>query len=179
MPSPVKKVAIEEGLAVLQPEKPRGDAFLSEMRALGADLSVVVAYGHILPKNVIDMPAQGTLNIHASLLPALRGAAPIQAAIRDGLTETGVSIMRMVPALDAGPVLHRVTVPILEDETYGELQLRLSELGAQAERLAAGVQIPDSAGFQRARSLVRTALTASPVAEEIEDAVAALLAESP
>lgn len=132
VPSPVKQVAIEEGLVVLQPEKPRGDVFLSEMRALGAELSIVVAYGHILPQPVIDMPAMGTLNIHASLLPALRGAAPIQAAIRDGLTETGVTIMRMVPALDAGPMLHRVTAPIFEDETYGELQMRLSELGAQA-----------------------------------------------
>lgn len=117
---------------MLQPEKPRGDEFLSEMRALGADLSIVVAYGHILPKAVIDMPAQGTLNIHASLLPALRGAAPIQAAIRDGLSETGVSIMRMVPALDAGPVLHLTRTPIVEDETYGELRLRLSEVGALA-----------------------------------------------
>lgn len=128
----MKRVAIEEGLPVLQPEKPRGDAFMDQMRALGADLSVVVAYGHILPKAVIDMPARGTLNIHASLLPALRGAAPIQAAIRNGLTETGVSIMRVVPALDAGPVLRQVATPVLEDETYGELQLRLSELGAQA-----------------------------------------------
>jgi methionyl-tRNA formyltransferase len=95
-------------------------------------VSVVVAYGHILPKAVIDLPRLGTLNIHASLLPALRGAAPIQAAIRDGLGETGVTIMQMVPALDAGPVLHRVRTPIVDDETAGELALRLSELGAAA-----------------------------------------------
>ena len=132
VPSPVKVIALEEGLPVLQPEKPRGDAFMDEVRALAPDLSVVVAYGHILPKAVIDLPAQGTLNIHASLLPKLRGAAPIQAAIRLGLAETGVTIMRMVPALDAGPIVHVLRTPIPDDETYGELQLRLSELGAEA-----------------------------------------------
>ncbi len=130
--SPVKKVAVAERITVLQPEKPRGDAFIAEVAALSADISVVVAYGHILPKVVIDLPRLGTLNIHASLLPALRGAAPIQAAIREGLAETGVSIMQMVPQLDAGPVLHTARTPILEDETALELSLRLSELGANA-----------------------------------------------
>ena len=130
--SPVKLVAIAEDIPVLQPEKPRGDAFLAEMAALAPDVNVVVAYGHILPRAVIDLPPLGTLNIHASLLPALRGAAPIQAAIRDGLTETGVTIMQMVPALDAGPILHTARTGILEDETSLELSLRLSELGANA-----------------------------------------------
>lgn len=130
--SPVKKVALAEGISLLQPEKPRGDAFVAEVAALSADVSVVVAYGHILPKVVIDLPRLGTLNIHASLLPALRGAAPIQAAIRDGFAETGVTIMQMVPALDAGPILHSARTPILEDETSLELSLRLSELGANA-----------------------------------------------
>ncbi len=130
--SPVKRVALEEGIPVLQPEKPRGDAFLAEIAALSPDVSVVVAYGHILPKAVIDLPRLGTLNIHASLLPALRGAAPIQAAIRGGLGETGVTIMQMVPALDAGPIVHTARTPILEDETSLELSLRLSELGASA-----------------------------------------------
>jgi methionyl-tRNA formyltransferase len=132
-PSPVKTVALEEGLPVYQPAKPRGDdAFLAQVKDLAPDISVVVAYGHILPRALIDLPRLGTLNIHASLLPALRGAAPIQAAIRDGLGETGVSIMQMVPALDAGPVLHMARTPILEDETAGELSLRLSELGSTA-----------------------------------------------
>ena len=130
--SPVKLVAIAEDIHVLQPERPRGDAFLAEMAALSPDVNVVVAYGHILPRAVIDLPPLGTLNIHASLLPALRGAAPIQAAIRDGLTETGVTIMQMVPALDAGPILHTARTGILEDETSLELSLRLSELGANA-----------------------------------------------
>ncbi len=130
--SAVKEVAVAEGLPVLQPEKPRGEEFMAQLDALAPDISVVVAYGHILPRAVIDLPRLGTLNIHASLLPELRGAAPIQAAIRDGLAETGVSIMQMVPALDAGPVLHTARTPILEDETSLELSLRLSELGANA-----------------------------------------------
>jgi len=128
--SPVKQIAVDEGIPVFQPERPRGDEFLSDLSRLHPDLSVVVAYGHILPKAVIDLPLRGTVNIHGSLLPALRGAAPIQAAIRDGLVETGVTIMRMVPALDAGPIILQSRTPVLEDETYGELSLRLSELGA-------------------------------------------------
>jgi methionyl-tRNA formyltransferase len=130
--SPVKLVAGAEGIPVLQPEKPRGDEFLAQLHVLAPDVSVVVAYGHILPKAVIDLPRLGTLNIHASLLPALRGAAPIQAAIRDGLAETGVTIMQMVPQLDAGPILLQAPTPIVADETAGELALRLSELGAGA-----------------------------------------------
>jgi methionyl-tRNA formyltransferase len=131
-PPPVKVVAEREGLRVLQPERPRGDAFMAELTALGPDLNVVVAYGHILGTAVIEQPPRGTINIHASLLPALRGAAPIETAIRQGLTETGVTIMRMVLAMDAGPILHTARVPILADESGGELRNRLSELGAQA-----------------------------------------------
>jgi methionyl-tRNA formyltransferase len=131
-PPPVKRVAQDEGIPVYQPERARDQPFVETLAQLQPDISVVVAYGHILPKHVIDLPRLGTVNIHASLLPALRGAAPIQAAIREGLTETGISIMRMVPALDAGPVILRVATPIAEDETYGELQLRLSEMGALA-----------------------------------------------
>ena len=128
--SPVKIVALEEGLPVLQPTKPRGDEFMAEMRALDAEVSVVVAYGHILPRAVIEMPKFGTINIHGSLLPALRGAAPIQAAILQGHTETGITIMQMVPALDAGPMLHTLRTNIEPDETYGELHDRMAELGA-------------------------------------------------
>ena len=128
----MKAIALEEGIPVLQPERPRGPDFVEALRALEPELSVVVAYGHILPREVIDLPRLGTLNIHASLLPALRGAAPIQAAIREGHAESGVTIMRMVPALDAGPVLLALPTPINPDETYGELQNRLSELGALA-----------------------------------------------
>jgi methionyl-tRNA formyltransferase len=128
--SPVKNIAADEGIPLLQPERPRGDEVLSQLAKLKPELSVVVAYGHILPKVVIDLPPRGTVNIHASLLPALRGAAPIQAAIREGRAETGVTIMRMVPALDAGPIILQARTAVLDDETYGELSLRLSELGA-------------------------------------------------
>lgn len=131
-PSPVKKVALQEGVPVLQPEKPRGEAFMAAVRELAPDLSVVVAYGRILPSAVIDLPPHGTLNIHASLLPKLRGAAPIQAAILEGFTETGITIMQMVPALDAGPMLHVLRTPIDAIETYGELHDRLAEMGAMA-----------------------------------------------
>jgi methionyl-tRNA formyltransferase len=127
---PVKQIALEEHVPVYQPENAKDAEFEDAIRLMAPDISVVVAYGHILPKRIIDLPQMGTLNIHASLLPQLRGAAPIQAAIRQGFTETGVTIMRMVPALDAGPIILPAAVPILEDETYGELQNRLSELGA-------------------------------------------------
>jgi len=129
---PVKRIALAESIPVLQPERPRGDEFVSQLRALTPDISVVVAYGHILPTEVIDLPRLGTINIHASLLPKLRGAAPIQAAIREGHSETGITIMRMVKALDAGPYIVQVRTPIPDDETYGELQLRLAEMGAMA-----------------------------------------------
>jgi methionyl-tRNA formyltransferase len=129
---PVKLIAEDEGLPILQPEKPRGPEFLDSIRALAPDVSVVVAYGHILPTPAIAVPKLGTFNIHASLLPQLRGAAPIQAAIREGHEQTGVTVMRVVPALDAGPILHQVATPIVDDETFGELSLRLSELGALA-----------------------------------------------
>ena len=131
-PSPVKVVALEEGIPVLQPLKPRGDEFVQQMRDLAPDISVVVAYGHILPKAVIDLPLHGTLNIHASLLPELRGAAPIQASILQGMPETGVTIMQMVPALDAGDMLHVLRIPIGPETTYGELHDQLAEMGALA-----------------------------------------------
>jgi methionyl-tRNA formyltransferase len=131
-PPPVKVVAEEEGIPVLQPVKPRGDEFIAQLRALEPDISVVVAYGHILSREVIDLPKRGTLNIHASLLPEYRGAAPIQAAIRDGLEWTGVSIMRMEQKLDAGPVILQLGTTVNADETYGDLAMRLSELGAAA-----------------------------------------------
>lgn len=143
-PSPVKLVAQQLGLPVLSPERPRGEAFLDELRALAPDLSVVVAYGHILKPEVLALPPLGSINVHASLLPELRGAAPINWAIARGHPETGVTIMRMVEAMDAGAIIHSVREPILPDETAGELTVRLSEIGAAAlvealALLAAGV----------------------------------------
>lgn len=128
--SPVKRIAIEEEIPLFQPKNARDPELLEKLKALKPDISVVVAYGHILPQTIIDLPKLGTLNIHASLLPALRGAAPIHAAIRQGLMQTGVTVMRVIPALDAGPMILQADTPIFEDETYGELQVRLSELGA-------------------------------------------------
>lgn len=130
IPSPVKQIAIDEEIPVFQPKNARDPELLEMLKTINPDISVVVAYGHILPDSIIDLPRMGTLNIHASLLPELRGAGPIQAAIRQGLTETGVSVMRVVPALDAGPVLLQKPSRIFDDETFGELQMRLSELGA-------------------------------------------------
>src|SRR6185312_15249998 len=131
---PVKRVALEESIRVFQPDRPRDAEFVAQLRALDSppDISVVVAYGHLLSTELIDLPRLGTLNIHASLLPLLRGAAPIQAAIREGHSETGVTIMRMVKALDAGPSIVQVRTLIPDDETYGELALRLAEMGALA-----------------------------------------------
>jgi methionyl-tRNA formyltransferase len=132
VPSPVKSAALDEDVPVFQPESPADESFLAELRALEPELSIVVSYGHILRRSLIELPTLGTINVHASLLPALRGAAPIQAAIREGLAETGITVMRMVQALDAGPVMLRSRTPIARDETAGELEARLSELGALA-----------------------------------------------
>jgi methionyl-tRNA formyltransferase len=130
IPSPVKQIAVDEEIPVFQPKNARDPELLEMLKVIKPDISIVVAYGHILPQGIIDLPRLGTLNIHASLLPELRGAGPIQAAIRQGLTETGVSLMRVVPALDAGPVILQKETEIFDDETYGELQMRLAELGA-------------------------------------------------
>jgi methionyl-tRNA formyltransferase len=130
--SPVKLFALEEALPVLQPERARGDEFMAAMRALAPDLSIVVAYGQILRREVLDLPPAGSINVHASLLPALRGAAPINWAIKLGHDGTGVTIMRMVEQMDAGPILHQVAEPIGEEETASDLWQRLSEIGAEA-----------------------------------------------
>lgn len=130
--SPVKAEALEMGIPVLQPETARGEAFLAEIRALAPDISVVVAFGQILPQEVLDLPPHGSLNIHASLLPELRGAAPVQWAIARGHEMSGVCIMRMEKGLDSGPVLLRVEEPIDPEESGSELGERLAEIGAEA-----------------------------------------------
>lgn len=130
--SPVKEVAEEQGLPVLTPKNPKTDEFLGELRALEPDLSVVVAYGHILTQDVLDTPSRGSVNVHASLLPELRGAGPVTWAIVRGHQRTGITVQRMVREMDAGPIIHQVEEPILEDETASELTVRLSELGAEA-----------------------------------------------
>jgi methionyl-tRNA formyltransferase len=128
----VKLVAEAEGLPVLQPDRPIGDVFIRGIEHLGADIGVVVAYGHILKPEVLALPPRGMINVHASLLPRLRGAAPVQWAILNGDETTGVSIMQMEAGLDTGPVIHRIETEVASDETGGELTQRLAELGAAA-----------------------------------------------
>ena len=133
VPPPVKVVAQEEGIPVLQPENPNTEEFFAELQGAGPiDLGVVVAYGHILKPALLELPGRGMVNVHASLLPRLRGAAPIEHAILEGMEETGVSIMQMEAGMDTGPVLHTVSTPIAPDETGGELTVRLAEIGALA-----------------------------------------------
>jgi methionyl-tRNA formyltransferase len=131
-PSPAKEIAMDQGIPVLTPEWPKGKDFLNEIRALEPELSVVVAYGRILDREVLEVPWRGSMNLHASLLPKLRGAAPINWAIIRGHETTGVCVMRMVEEMDAGPVLLRIEEPIGPNETASELTIRLAELGAAA-----------------------------------------------
>ena len=146
-PSPVHLVAEELGLAVRHPASLKGAGEKAEFAALRADIAVVVAYGLILPQAVLDAPRLGCLNIHASLLPRWRGAAPIHRAVMAGDAETGVCIMRMEAGLDTGPVLLRETTEIGPDDTTGDLHDRLSGMGAEAivatlERLGALPDMP-------------------------------------
>ncbi len=149
-PSPVQDRAEALGLPVRHPASLKGSAEQAAFAALGADVAVVVAYGLILPKAVLDTPRHGCLNIHASLLPRWRGAAPIHRAIMAGDTETGVCIMQMDEGLDTGPVLLRRTVAIGAGETTADLHDRLSALGSGAivealERLADLPPVPQPA----------------------------------
>lgn len=129
---PVKEVALEAHVPVLQPEKLRLPEFLQTLREWAPDLIVVAAYGRILPKTVLDLPRLGCINVHGSLLPKYRGAAPIQWAILRGEVVTGTTIMQMNEHMDAGDILLQRETRIGDDETYGELQARLADIGAQA-----------------------------------------------
>jgi len=130
--SAVKALALDADLSVLQPNTLKQSDATESLVALNADLMVVVAYGLILPAEVLGIPRLGCINVHASLLPRWRGAAPIQRAIEAGDTETGVSIMMMEAGLDTGPVLMMRRLPIIEKHTAGSLQAELSGLGAAA-----------------------------------------------
>lgn len=141
--SPVKAVAVGHGVPVFQPTQLKDAQWQSEIRALGADIGVVVAYGRILPQTLLDIPPMGLINVHASLLPRWRGAAPIHRAVIAGDAVTGVTIMRVVLALDAGPMLSTVETVIDAADTSETLELRLAEAGATLlvdtlDRLAAG-----------------------------------------
>ncbi|MBA2626549.1 MAG: methionyl-tRNA formyltransferase [Gemmatimonadales bacterium] len=155
VPPPVKALAVAKGIPVLQPERPVGDVFLASLRRLDATLGVVVAYGHILRPEVLAAPPAGMINVHASLLPRLRGAAPIQWAIANGDSETGVTVMQMEAGLDSGPMLHRLSTPIEPDDTAATLAERLADLGGTAlvEALAlfaAGAIRPEPQDHSRA-----------------------------
>lgn len=130
-PGAVKRVALEAGIPVLDPASARDEGFLAELRGLGADLGVVVAYGRILPRAALDAPRLGCINAHASLLPLLRGAAPIERAILAGFTETGVTIMQMDEGLDEGDILLKRATPIPDTMTGAELREVLAKLSAQ------------------------------------------------
>jgi len=160
---PVKLEAIERGFPLLQPERARDPGFIDAVRAWAPDVAVVAAYGQILPQALLDVPPLGCLNVHTSLLPRWRGAAPIQWAIAEGDAETGACLMRMEAGLDTGPVLANVRTLIGPGETGGSLHDRLAELGAELvvdrlPRLAAGqlTAVPQPAhGVTYARKIQR------------------------
>lgn len=148
-PTPTKQLAASRGVPVMQPLRLKDDAFLQAVRDLRPDLGVVAAYGRILPDALLAIPRLGMINVHASLLPAYRGAAPVHRAVIAGEAETGVSIMRVVKELDAGPVFATVRTPIDEDDTSVGVESRLATLGATllvdvVDHIAAGraVEVP-------------------------------------
>lgn len=148
MPSPVKVLAEEKGVPVFQPVSLRPQENQQLVSDLQADVMVVVAYGLILPKAVLDMPRLGCINVHGSLLPRWRGAAPIQRSLWAGDTQTGVTIMQMDVGLDTGDMLHKLSCPITADDTSGSLYDKLADLGPQGllhtlAQLAAGTAKPE------------------------------------
>jgi methionyl-tRNA formyltransferase len=154
-PPPVKPVAERRGVAVLQPRRVREPDAQEALRRLGPELQVVVAFGQILPRSVIDIAPLGTVNVHASLLPKLRGAAPIQWAIATGEAETGVTTMLIDEGLDTGPTLIARKTTIGPEETAAELEPRLARLGAEVlletvRGLAAGTLVPVPQEHERA-----------------------------
>jgi methionyl-tRNA formyltransferase len=132
VPSPVKVAAQAEGVPVLEPERPSTPEFYGQLRAFAPDIGVVVAYGHLLKPELLAIPARGLINVHPSLLPELRGAAPVEWAILNGLEKTGVTIMQLTAGLDSGPILHQLPHYIDPGTTGGELSLHLAEMGALA-----------------------------------------------
>jgi len=132
MEPPVKKLANRASIPVLQPESIKGEHFLKQLREFEPDITAVTAYGKILPEAVINLPPLGTINVHGSLLPKYRGAAPIQWALISGETETGVTIMQMDAGMDTGAMLLREKLAITPDDTAGTLSAKMAELGAQA-----------------------------------------------
>lgn len=177
--TPVKEKALEHGLTVYQPRRAREPEFIEQMRALNPDVMVVVAFGQILPKELLDIPKYGCVNVHASLLPKYRGAAPIQWAVIRGEKVSGVTTMQMDVGLDTGDMLLKTEVPLAEDETGGSLHDKLSVLGGDLlietlKGLEAGTIVPekqdDSQSGEYARMLDKSLgkIDFSMRAEEIE-----------
>lgn len=131
LPPPVKELAMQHDIPVFQPKSVRTEEAMEQLRSCAPDLIVVVAYGKLLPKEVLELPKYGCINVHASLLPRYRGAGPIQWAILNGETETGVTTMYMAEGLDTGDMLEQTRTPIGENETADELYTRLSDIGAE------------------------------------------------
>jgi len=129
--SPVKLVALEAGIPVFQPEKIRRADSVAELKLWQPDVYIVAAFGQLLPQTVLDIPPHGSINVHASLLPRWRGAAPIQASVRAGDAETGVTIMKMDAGLDTGAMLSKRAIPIEADDTGGSMHDKLSQIGAE------------------------------------------------
>ena len=143
--SPVKALAVERGLSLLQPGRLKDPTVAATLRAWGPDLGVVAAYGKIIPEEILSLPRFGMINVHASLLPKYRGAAPVQRAVIDGERETGVTIMRVEQMLDAGAMLAKVAVPIGPDDTSDDVERDLAPVGAGllmdvVEQIAAGTE---------------------------------------
>jgi len=132
MMPPVKELALKASIPVLQPESIRGDEFLAELRQYHPDIIGLTAYGNILPENIINLPPLGTINVHGSLLPKYRGAAPIQWALINGETETGITIMQMDKGVDTGDILLQEKLHIGPEDTAGSLSGKLAELGGKA-----------------------------------------------
>jgi len=128
--SPIKEIALKSDLPVIQPTKLNDTGFLDDLATLRPALGVVVAYGQFLPNRLLQLPPFGTINIHASLLPKYRGAAPIQRAIMAGETETGITIIKLIKKMDAGPMLQQQIIPVTHDDTTKTLESRLAKIGA-------------------------------------------------
>ena len=183
VPSPVKRLALERGLETFQPVSLKNGAALDRVRAAAPEALVVAAYGHILPQALLDLAPHGAINIHASLLPRWRGAAPVQRALLAGDAQTGVSIMQMDAGLDTGPVLAQHAIPIAPEDDAGTLHDKLAALGADmiaqtlndlaAGRAKASPQPVEGATYARKIDKRETALDWRRPATELERAVRA------
>jgi methionyl-tRNA formyltransferase len=183
VPSPVKRLALERGLPVFQPDSVKNDAAMERLGAAAPEALVVAAYGLILPQALMDLAPHGAINIHASLLPRWRGAAPVQRALLAGDAQTGVSIMQMDAGLDTGPVLAQRAIPIAPDDDAGTLHDKLAALGADmiirtlddiaAGRAQASPQPKDGATYARKVDKREIALDWMRPATELERAVRA------